>query len=379
MSLFLLSLVWVDPSWACDANALSNELGEASPQGVAMAFEALAACDPARARGAASNAFDRVLSGDAGNQLVITAVEVGAGDEARTWIAALQSDERSKTISAIGSACGENTAVADFLIATGTVLGDEFWTDRWYRSLADCREPGIQALLQSAVDAGPMARERSSYLGVLEAYARNLGAEAVPKLEALGHEFTDEEDLMGVVAAFADAAQVGSLEGTDAETAKAGTAALVALAPELPIRAIDQARTTLLALDAAAESNALAGVRYADKKWDDGLLHYGLIVIETATCKKGDIWIGVHAGSLVESGNRWPDQLGEGLESAVESGWEFELAKKCKGEVVIETLLASEPAANADELSTWVRESVRDLERDGAAKNFDYTPDPLEL
>ncbi len=338
----------------CNAKELEKALAEASPTGVPAAYQALASCDAARAKKQAAPAFGRVLSGEGGDALVISAIGVGAEAEVRTWIDSLQSDERSRTVAALGAACNANEQVAGFLSNTATSMGQSFWTDRWYRSLAECRSPSIQALLQAEVEAG--GDDRTRFFGVLEVYSRNLGKDAVPFLtEQLG-AITDAEELTYVVNAFADAAQVGSLNGQDAETTALAVSAIVAAAPTLPWRAVEQARTTLTSLGATAESDALVAVRYKDVLRDDGL-HWGVVVVETGTCKKG-VHVNVHAGEALEGGTMWPDQIAASIEGAALAAWEYPLAKKC--EVAHEVLVTSQPM-DAAALEVWTNDTIREV------------------
>jgi len=375
----MLTLLLMAPLAAaqdCNTATLKKDLTDASPQGVANAYVALADCDAAAAKGAASGAFERVLTGEGGNTLVVKAIEVGATDEARKWLNSIQSDERSRTVAGLGSACGESEPVASFLLAAYDDLGDAFWTDRWYRSLAECRRPEIQSMLQEAIDAG--SKDRTRFFGVLEVYSRNLGAAAVPTLEGLAAGLDNAEELTYIVNAFADAAQVGSLDGQDAEATKLAIAAIQGLAPELPAQALDQARTTLLSLGDEDASNKLSAYRHADQMID-GELHYGLIAVETASCKKGDTWIGIHTGEIVEPGDLWPDQIQAAAEAAIEGQWEFELAKKCKGTSAIEVLITEAPMGSPEGGTEWLDEQLEEIRGREAKKTYEYTPPALKL
>jgi hypothetical protein len=344
----------------CNAKELEKALGAASPNGVPAAFQELASCDAARAKKQASAAFERVLSGEGGNALVISAIQVGAKDEVRTWIDSLQSDERSRTVAGLGAACAANEEVAGFLTETATSMGQKFWTDRWYRSLAECRNPGIQELLLAEVTAG--SDDRTRFFGVLEVYSRNLGKDAIPFLtEQLG-AITNDEELTYVVNAFADAAQVGSLNGQDAETTELAVQAIVAAAPSLPWRAVEQSRTTLTSLGANEEADKLAAVRFKDVLQDDGL-HWGVVVVETGVCKK-DTRVNVHAGEAIQAGTMWPDQVAASIEGAALAGWEYPLAKKC--EVTHEVLVSATPL-DAAGLETWTNDSIREASKKATA------------
>lgn len=351
----------------CDVRQLKKDLAESNGNTVDEVYVQLAACDPNAAKAAAPAAFAKVLSGEGGNAVVRAAISVGAGEDARTWIAGLQADERSRTIAGLGAACATNEDVAAFLVETSEVLGDRFWTERWYRSLAECRVESIQTVLQAEVESSNPDRTR--FFGVLEVYSRNLGKDAIPTLESLLTTVQAEEELTYVVNAFADAAQVGSLNGQDAETTELAVAAIVNAAPTLPPRAVEQARTTLTTLGAQEEADKLAAVRYADV-YVDGQLTYGVVVVEVTTCKKGQPWVGVHHGVLIEDGDMWPDQVAEAVDAA-SAAWTYELAKKCKGTSENTVHITRVPMSAAD-IEAWTAETVRDANKLEADKQFEY-------
>ncbi len=344
----------------CSTKILKAGLAEATPAGIPVAFKAMAECDADLAAKSAPQAFEKVLAGAEGNQVLVTAVKVGANDAAMGYIGGLQSDERSRAVASLGTACNGNEQVSTFLTGAAATLGESFWTDRWYRSLAECRNEDVQAFLQSEVDGS--AGDRTRFFGVVEVYARNLGKDSIPTLERLLGELENEEELTYVVNAFADAAQVGGLEGQNVETTQLAVAAIVEMAPQLPPKAIEQARTTLLSLGAEAEANALAGARYQDRMVD-GKLQYGVVVVETAVCKKGNQMVGVHMGVLEEAGNAWPDQIAAQVDGASYS-WEYDIAasRKCKGTSENAVFITSQPVSKED-LQSFYDEKRQDVIR----------------
>ncbi len=352
----------------CNARQLKKDLDEASPAAVGSAFKVLADCDPKLAKAQAKATFDRALPGEDGNTLLLSAIAVGATDEARAWVTDLQSDERSRTIKALGTACDDSETVGPFLAETAQVLGDDFWEDRWYRSLAQCHDPEVQTLLASEV-ANP-SDDRTRFFGVLEVYSSNLGAEAIPTLEDLLSTVSDEEELTYVVNAFADAAHVGHIDGQDPETTQLAKEAIIKAAPSLPTKAVEQARTTLTSLGFEDEADKLAVVRYADKVQDSQLV-YGLVVLESPTdCKKGAVWLGVHTGSA--STTKWPDQAHASIEAAANASWEYPLTKKCKAtEPSNQVILSSEPL-NPEELEAWHLERQKELITRKSDKRVDF-------
>jgi hypothetical protein len=356
----------------CDANALENDLKAASPAATANAYVALASCDPATAKENTQPTFERILSGQDANRAVTAAIEVGAGDIARTWIGALQSDERSSAIAALGHACADSTAVSGWLVQTQAVLGDRFWSERWYRSLAECRSEGIQALLTQEVE-NPAA-ERSRFTGVLEVYARNLGITSIPRLGTLATELDDPQEVGLVINVFGDAAGLGSREGASPEATALAVKILVEIAPELPSKINDQVRTVLLALGAQQESDHLAAVRYAAQVQPDGNLHYGLVAVSTQSCKKGTTLV-VHSAEIVQPGTLWPDQLEEPVRTAMAENWEMGPGKRCTVEGELEVFMTKSPVADAAAVESYQAEITEELAKRGATKR-DSQPHP---
>ncbi|MCB9743604.1 MAG: hypothetical protein H6740_13470 [Alphaproteobacteria bacterium] len=361
----------------CNARQLEKDLAAASPMGMPGAFQALADCDAAKAKAKASVAFGKALVGDEGTAIAVTAVQVGAWAETRTWISGLQADERSRTVAEMGGACADgNEQVAKFLSESAKVMGDQFWTERWYRSLSACRFPEVQEMLRAEVQEP--SEDRTRFFGVLEVFCRNLGKDAVDYLKALSLSIKDEEELTYVISAFADAAQVGSASGQDAEATQAAVAAILEVAPQLPERALEQARTTLTSLGAEDAASSLATYRFESLKWEDGALHYGLLVVENATCKKGETRLGVHVGSLVNGGDLWPDQVAASVGGAIETAFTYDVAKKCKGTAQKEVRITEGPVSAGD-LAEWQKDQLEEAQGREAKKIMTFEEPPLEM
>ena len=131
----------------------------------------------------------------------------------------------------------------------------------------------------------------------------------------------------------------------------------MALAPELTIKGIEQARITLLALGAEAESDELAAYRYAEFKQEDGSFVWGGIISEVAPCKDGAktkqrIHYARTVGQL-EVVRTWNDQLQEKFEAQIEVNWEMDLAKSCKVEGTKTTIASPKPFADEDAWKAW--------------------------
>lgn len=342
------------PPPRCDVE--SKAVDAAAPQGMAAAFNALAACDARMAKAAAPNAFPKMLAGKDADAAVVTALKIGVPDVARAWIDGLESDQRSAAISALGETCATPEVPAFFLAAAGS---EDFYKNRWYKGLDDCRVPEVQALLKDRITAS--TSDRSLLFGLLETYSRNAGAAAIPLLEEMLVGQKDAEIATNLVSSFADAAGVGQPGGATQEASSKAVAAIVKAAPGLPAKALDQARITLGGLGAEAESDRIAGIRYKDALQEDGRLMYGVVIVERATCKKGDTRITVHHAPALMS-PAWPNQVGDRVKDAVES-LRLDLATKCKGTGTVSTVTSPTPMKDAEAYEEWISEQIKDIVR----------------
>ena len=366
----LLLLISTSFAQDCDSRALTKAVSDASPVSVASAFANLAECDSNRARRAAPAAFGRMLWGDRTVGALTAAIGMGESELVRDWIGQLRSDDRSSAVAALGAACAGNENVAAFLTDSHEILGEKFWSERWYRSLSECRFESVQALLASAVEESSGDRDR--FLGVLEVYARNLGPQAVGKITSLLEETDDEELAVYLVKTYGDASQVGSAGGQNQEATDASVEAIERLAPSFSLRTLKQAQTTLFGMGAEEQAQSLIGTHFAEKKWDDGQLHYGLVAVETARCKNGKkTKLGVHTGTLSEPGQRFPVEVQAAAEEAVKSSWSLELSAKCKVEQELEVFVSEMPLTIGEELDQWTAAQLEALADRAAKKRYD--------
>lgn len=364
---------------SCDVKALGKALTEAVPNQAGKAFAELAACDPAAANKAAPEAFKKILAGETGDAAVVVAIGVGAGESVRAWVNVQEPDDRSRTISKLGEKC-DQAGVPAFFLDTATTLGEKFWTDRWYRGLDDCHDPKVQDLLRSRITTA--GSDRTLFFGVLEVFSRNLGKEAIPTLKAALLEAKDPELATYLVNAMADAAGVGGAAGTDPETLKAAATAINEVAPLLPAKAVDQARTTLLTLGAEADSDRLAVVRYKDAMQASGGLLYGVVTTEVATCKKGDTRVVIHTAQVNEGGKTWPDQVKDRLADPVTTAMKLDLASSgaCKGTGTVENVTPSAPFKDAAAYQKWVDDTLVEIQKKHPGIKIKVIPeDPLSL
>ena len=357
LPLILLALAPVAHAEDCDARALVKELEAASPIAVAGKFVELAECDEARAKKAVPAAFGRLLAEGDGNKAALTAIQIGAGDQVRTWLGGLEADQRSRAVAWLGDRCEADEAVQTFFVTAKSELGNDFWAQRWHRGLAECRVKPIQKLLADAIVDPDLAKDRTRLFNVLEVYARNLRSDAVPTLTSLANDTDDQEELLYLVNAFADTTGIGSVEGMNVEAAKTAVQAITALGPKLPPRAVEQARITLKSLNAEQESDSFAKYRWPDR-YVDGSYAYAVAVTEVANCKNGKTKAIFHVATFDEGGEMWPDQIKPQLLGKLQHEWVLDEAAGCKGEGEFMVDMPAEPFATADDQARWVEERV---------------------
>jgi hypothetical protein len=353
----------------CDARKLSGAVANEPPLAAAKLFVELAACDAKVANRMADEALPRFIGGPEGNAALVAALEVGAGDAAIAWVDGLQSDERARAVDALGKACPESEAVRGFFTERKEALGADFWSQRWYRALANCPNDDMQAILWSALDESPDV-DRVRWFAVLETASRGSGAAALPKLGALLSSTQDPEVQSNVVGAFADASGVGSMDGINAKSAKASVAAIVEAAPSLSVKAVKQARITVGALGDEETANGLVVVRHKDVATEEGRLLWGVVVVEDAQCKKGkQRWQRATIAQAWDVGVTWGDQVRAKVEATGPGTWPLDLAAKCKAtESSVEYLISNAPFKDVAALETWGEKVFSKKQADDAKK-----------
>ncbi len=362
----------------CQPDQLSHDLMEAAPVQRARLFLQLAGCDEEAARAIAPEAVPTFLADEDGYAAAVRALELGVTEPVTAWIAGLQSDERAHAIEAVGKACDQSEAVQGYIKNRARSMGEDFWTERWYRTIADCHVPLLQDILWRKLANGPDPRNRTLFSGVLEAYARSAGGAAIPKLEELATKVDDAEAQTYIVMSFADAARVGSVEGPDPKAVQAAIQAIQRIAPKLQTKAVEQARLTLLALGDERASDELVAVRYKDRLREDGSLMWGVVAVENATCRNGKKKQRVHVAAVSDPGQTWPDQVQEKVEFSVKNSWELDLARACKGTEEVQVLVPAEPFADKAAWKAWVDETLRSVTQEGV-KQSRVDHDPLAL
>ena len=374
----LLPFIMVASAQAQDCRALSKDILSVGPHEAAPMFQQLSECDAPAAKRVAPTVIPTLIGESDGFNAAVAAINVGAGSTVMDWMASLQRDEQSRGVRALGKTCQDSEAVQSFLVSAAADMGDRFWTERWYRSLAECRSASTTQLLVDRVEAGA-GEDRSSFFGVVEAYAVNVGLDALPKLSTLVETESDLEMQVNLIGAFADASQAGTLKGLDARIAEKAADAVRGLAPKLPAQTMDKARVTLQTLMDEAGADQLVALRYQDLQQSDGSLLYGAVVFENASCKNDKVAQRYHVAEAHDPGQTWPDQLEEKVRTSVELNWSLNLAERCKGTGEVVYLLPEEPFADKDAFRAWVKEVVRKNTNADVKKAVRVDAEPIQL
>ena len=206
---------------------------------------------------------------------------------------------------------------------------------------------------------------------MLTTYATNAGAASVPTIQAMAGKETDPLVVIDLVRALPAAGGVGALTGPDEARITAALAGLNAMAPKLPERAFPEARKAYLALGDEMSADKLVKIRFGSVLQNDKLM-YGIIALETATCKKGDTRMTLHAAVVLDDGHSWPDELAERAQPnaialfmpGVVSATTGALAEGCKGTGTVEWIVPDEPFANLAAYNGWVAAEKATAEHD---------------
>ncbi len=359
---------------ACNVKDLKKKITEAAPREASTLYSTLLACDARAAAEIAPATFPRLIPSKETFDAAISSIQAGIAKPVQDWIGGLMTDERAESLAVLGERCQGNPSVVSFFVESRRELGDRFWLDRWHRGLVECREPEIQGLLQAAFQEETVQRDSSRFGSVLEVYSRNARRAAIPVLKTLVPG-AREGNQLHLIGAFADAAGVGSLEGTDAEASKEAVAAIQELAPKLSPKVLEQARTTLQALGDDAAADRLVAVRYADRLQPDGRFLWGTVTVETALCKNDKTRIAIHWAPVYETGHRWPDQMQAAVDEAIRAGWKLTLAEKCKGQGRIEVIIPSEPFVDPLAFAQWKDAKVKEVRKRLSDRTDTYEED----
>jgi len=347
----------------CDSSALTQSLNDASPVTVARKFNALAECDDSAAGAQLSQSFDRMLYDRDAVGVLQYAIDHDQSQMVLDWVADLRSDERAGAIAGLGVACANNENVANFLTSTRELLGEQFWSHRWYRALTECRYDSVRALLAEEIENS--GANHDNFYALLDVWARNVGPEALPRLKDMVVNESDPEIQGYIVNAFGSTARPGSVYEGSEEAISAASTAITEIAPSLSIDGLRQAIPILEGLGAMEAAASLPGAHFASSMWDDGLLHYGVLVVDSARCSRGRIRIGVHVSEFTESGTRFPEQVAQQAPDAMHDALApFQEYENCRGgeALPLEIIVSESPLVSSDVMAAWVEAKLAEIQ-----------------
>lgn len=343
----------------CDVKSLSKTATSGAGDSSAEAFLTLLSCNSGAAKKVASSSISQFVPSETSYKAVIASLQSGLYGDVAKWIAGLQSDEKPLALRYLGNNCSAE-GVEAFFIEEAKALGEQYWDNRWYKYTSKCQGEGNISLLEAEVRKKEEL-DRTRYFGVLTAYARTAGSKSIPLLkEQLANE-ENEEVQINLIQAFSDAAGNGTDAGIDSKIAAEASAIIFEQAEKYGTKALNQARTTLNVLQDLEKADQLAQYAYKGALQDDGSLLWGVIAVESGTCKKDKKKQQVHSASVKDMGkSTWNDELQDHVRDVVEIQWEafLTLDSKCGTDYKVDYIVPSQPFASEADYQKWVEESL---------------------
>ena len=380
MFTLLTTLSWAQTA-ECDTAALSKVIVESVGDQVTESFISLASCAPEEAKKISEKAIAKFYPGSTGSRGIVAAAKLGLYPSIQQWLDNQLPGERSEALRSLGKACQESSAVQGFFLNQAEQNAETFWSDRWYRPLDRCGSAEVVGLLKTQLDKGS-EQGRSKFFGVLTTYARAAGKDAVPTLKMLIEKTDDAEEKGRYLESFADAARVGAMEGTDKDTAALAVKTIMGLGDSIKGQPAEQARAILQSLDDEAAADSMAAYRYADQLQEDNTLLWAVVVAENVVCKNKKPKQHIHFAKIIDkSKNTWPKQLEEKVTANYDGYWKFGLAKRCKGEQTLKTLLPKMPFADEKAMKAWLTDTIANQRNPELKpkKIKEVKQDPIEL
>lgn len=376
--------------FAQDTECTVENIEDASTQIVQMrgdaaaeAFHQLALCDAVVAEKFVSTTIPTFNPNAVGYKAAGDAVLVGGAKSVMKWYTTLDVGEQKGLLRELGNRCQKEDAIQQLFLDVAGNGTDEFWSSRYYQYLTDCRVKPLQTLMLDQYAKG-IEQGRTQYFSVMSAMARNLEGTAIPHLKTALEQTDDGEVQVNLIAAMFEAIDENNENHADdkkmvQEVAGLGIQTISENAERLQPEALLQARTVLTSLEAEAEADELAGYMYKAHQQPNGQYMWGLVVVENATCKKGNEKQRIYMSSILETGTNWADQLQEQIEDAVSVQWEMDLAKRCKGTGTVEYIITELPIANQDALQVWLQEKRDEKLNTEIKKPVLLVKDPLKI
>ena len=384
MSLLLsLSLSLAQAEGNCNTNAYSKTIETNTGDAAAVAFSALAQCDPNKARHFARTTVSTFRPNKEGYEATVWAMRLGEKALAMNWMKRLSPSDQKEFLRMLGNSCKNDKVVQEFFLDKAANDADKFWGNSYYEHLLTCRVISIQEVLSKQIDVG-LEQESSQYFSVMSVYARNLEYNSLPKLGELLAASEDVEAQTKIIAAIFEAVDETTKNYAEDKNIirnvnKDSVKIIVDSSHKLEQETLSQVRVFLTAIGAEAEADSMAGYYYKDQKQDDETLLWGVVVVENATCRKGKLKQSIHSGSIIEQGNTWADQLEERVSEVASFAWDIDLAKSCKGTSEIVYFVPPAPFSNIDEYDVWAEKIKLEQMNPEVKKPIFFDHDPISL
>ena len=129
---------------------------------------------------------------------------------------------------------------------------------------------------------------------------------------------------------------------------------------------MDAVRAAFLTLGNEPAADNTVAMRYRSVLQAEGGLLYGVVAVEKATCKKGDIRVEIHTAEVNDTGHTWPDQLLERVDPAARAAFDLDLAANCKGTSVISFVVPEAPFKDIAAYKSWSDKAVAEVQKANA-------------
>ena len=278
---FLISTV-LGQAEAANCSTYVNQAASQSGAGLVRTFAKLAQCDKAMAEDNFSGAFlPRATDFDTLVQLTETAIQGGVYNSAWKMLGKIPDySVRNDVSAAIGEKCATNPEVVKFLQGAYFALNNTDFS-QWDDAYLTCESEDISTWFAQQVINVPTGSYSESYNTLLDIFIKQNGTKALPTLQEAALKAKDNGPFDVIITQMNNAVQPGLGETMSAEARTAFEDAIIAIAKEVPEKALFLAQQ-LNSVD-SQRSGELLKIIYADRL-SDGQLTYGIVAVEASEC-----------------------------------------------------------------------------------------------
>lgn len=283
MTLAFLMSTMIGQAEAGKCDAYVYQAASQKGAGLVRTFAKLAQCDKTMAEDNFLGAFlPRATDFDTLVQLSETAIQAGVYNSTWKMLGKIPDySQRNAVASAIGEKCATNPAVVKFLQGAYFALNNTDFS-QWDDAYLTCESEEINTWFTQQVLAVPTGSYSESYNTLLDIYIKQNSVEALPKLQEAALAAKDNGPFDVIITQMNNAVQPGLGETMSAEARSAFEDAIIAIAKEVPEKALFLAQQ--LNSVESTRSGELLQIIYADRLVD-GQLTYGVVAVEAGDCK----------------------------------------------------------------------------------------------